>query len=73
MGELGTRSTIERVESGNSLPKVTRACALLDLQKGRCNSPGCNSSERRGSLVTRVPVAETVDNERRQQALSHLI
>ncbi len=27
---LGTRLIIERVRVGNSLPKVTRACALLD-------------------------------------------
>src|SRR5712691_4264883 len=28
---LGTRSTIERVEIGNSRPKAARACVLLDL------------------------------------------
>ncbi|MBI3302167.1 MAG: IS4 family transposase [Deltaproteobacteria bacterium] len=54
---------------GNLSPEAHRQ----DLRKGRCNSPGCNSSERRGSLVTRVPVAETVYNARRQQASSHLI
>lgn len=54
---------------GNLSPEAHRQ----DLRNGRCNSPGCNSSERRGSLVTRVPVAETVDNARRQQAAPHLI
>ncbi len=29
MAELGTRSTIERVDVGHSLPKAARACALL--------------------------------------------
>jgi hypothetical protein len=45
MAELGTRSTIERVEVGHSLPKVARACALLGVSK----LPGRNVSERRGS------------------------
>jgi len=30
MAELGTRFTSESVDDGNSLPKVARACALLD-------------------------------------------
>jgi hypothetical protein len=30
---LGTRSTIERVEIGNSRPKVARASALPDVQR----------------------------------------
>ena len=32
---LGTRSTIERVESGNSQPKAARASALPDREKER--------------------------------------
>jgi len=31
---LGTRSTIERVEIGNSRPKVARASALPDMPHG---------------------------------------
>ena len=30
MAELGTRPTSESVDDGNSLPKVARACALLN-------------------------------------------
>ena len=33
MAGLGTRSAIERAESGNSRPTVVRACALLDRYK----------------------------------------
>jgi hypothetical protein len=29
MAEIGTRSIIERVDDGHSLPKGARACALL--------------------------------------------
>jgi hypothetical protein len=54
---------------GNLSPEAHRQ----DLRNGRGNSPGGNSRERRGSLVTRGPVAETVDNARRQQAAPHLI
>jgi hypothetical protein len=32
---LGTRTTIERVEIGNSQPKAARASALPDSSKGR--------------------------------------
>ncbi len=69
MAELGTRSTIERVEVGHSLPKVARACALLGVSE----SPGRNASERTGGPEILKPWRPSLTVERRRQhGPSHL-
>jgi putative DNA primase/helicase len=52
--------TVAREPSGGALRHHA-------LERSVREAPGCKSNERRSSLVTRFPVAETVDNVRRQQ------
>jgi hypothetical protein len=67
---LGTRSTIERVEIGNSRPKVARASALPDRRRRAERAVGRHTRETLGSPIvspdphcTAVGVAEALLEE----------